>query len=48
MSYDGSGKPGKGSGTLARKLNGMPFAVTRAVKRIACNVSQRGVGAERW
>ena len=28
------------------KLNGMPSAVTRAVKRIACNVSQQGVGAE--
>jgi len=26
-------------------LNGMPLAVTRALKRIACNVSQRGVGA---
>ena len=32
MSFDGGGKPGKGSGVTARKLNGMPFAVTRAVK----------------
>jgi hypothetical protein len=31
MSYDGGGKPGNGVGTLARKLNGMPFAVARAV-----------------
>jgi len=45
MSY-GGGKPGKGVGRLARKLNGMPSAVTRAAKRIACNVSQQGVGAE--
>jgi len=28
MSFDGGGKPGKGSGALAMKLNGMPFAVT--------------------
>ena len=27
-------------------LNGMPFAVARAVKRIACNVSQQGVGID--
>ena len=27
-------------------LNGRPFAVTRAVKRIARNVSQQGVGAD--
>jgi len=27
-------------------LNGMPSAVTRAVKRIACDVSQQGVGIE--
>ena len=46
MSFDGGGKPGMGSGVTARKLNGMPSAVTRAVKRIACNVSQQGVGAE--
>ena len=46
MSYDGGGKPGKGVGRLARKLNGMPFAVARAV-RIACNASQRGVGTAR-
>ena len=45
MSYDGGGKPGKGSGVPAMKLNGMPFAVTRAVRRIACDVSQKGVGA---
>jgi len=32
MSYDGSGKPGKGVGRLAMKLNGTPFAVARAVK----------------
>jgi len=32
MSYDGGGKPGKGSGAPAMKLNGMPFAVPRAVK----------------
>ena len=44
MSYDGNGKPGKGVGRLAMKLNGMPSAVARAVKRIACNASQRGVG----
>ena len=47
MSFDGGGKPGMGSGVTARKLNGMPSTVTRAVKRIACNVSQRGVGTER-
>ncbi len=45
MSYDGSGKPGKGSGRRAMSLNGMPLSVTRAAKRIACNVSQQGVGA---
>ena len=45
MSYDGGGKPGKGSGAPAMMLNGMPSAVTRAVKRIACDVSQQGVGA---
>ena len=28
------------------KLNGTPVAVTRAVTRIACNVSQPGIGAE--
>ena len=44
MSYDGDGKPGKGVGRLAMKLNGMSSAVTRAVKRIACNASQRGFG----
>jgi hypothetical protein len=44
MSYDGNGKPGKGVGKSAMKLNGMPFAVTRAAKRIACNASQQGVG----
>jgi hypothetical protein len=48
MSYDGDGKPGKGPGATAMSLNGMPFAVTRAVKRIACNVSQQGVGTEKW
>ncbi|MBI5626398.1 MAG: hypothetical protein HY935_04255 [Nitrosomonadales bacterium] len=32
MSYDDGGKPGKGVGAIARKLDGMPFAVTRAVK----------------
>ncbi len=26
-------------------LNGLPFAVTRAVRRIACDVSHKGVGA---
>jgi len=46
MSFDGGGKPGKGPGATATSLNGMPPAVTRAVKRIACNVSQQGVGAE--
>ncbi len=46
MSDDGNGQPGKGSGTPAMKLNGRPFAVTRAVRRIACNVSQQGVGAD--
>jgi len=45
MNHDGGGKPGKGSGVPAIKLNGMPLAVTRAVKRIARNVSQKGVGA---
>jgi hypothetical protein len=25
-------------------LNGMPFAVARATKRIACNASQQGIG----
>ena len=45
MSNDGGGKPGKGPGQRAKSLNGMPFAVTRAVKRIARNVSQPGVGA---
>ena len=30
------------------KLNGMPSAVTRAVKRIARDVSQQGVGTEEW
>jgi len=44
MSYDGGGKPGIGVGLKARMLNGMPSAVTRAIKRIACNVSQQGVG----
>ena len=44
MSYDGNGKPGKGSGAPATKLNGMPSAVARAAKRIACNASQQGVG----
>ena len=46
MSDDGNGKPGKGSGVSAMSLNGRPFAVTRAVKRIARNVSQQGVGAD--
>ena len=46
MSDDGNGKPGKGPGGPATSLNGRPFAVTRAVRRIACNVSQQGVGAE--
>jgi hypothetical protein len=46
MSFDGGGKPGKGSGATATSLNGMPSAVTRAVKRIACNVSKQGVGAK--
>jgi len=32
MSYDGGGKPGMGSGAAATMLNGMPFAVSRAVK----------------
>jgi hypothetical protein len=32
MSFDGDGKPGMGSGVPATMLNGMPFAVTRAVK----------------
>ncbi|OGS94905.1 MAG: hypothetical protein A3H31_04425 [Gallionellales bacterium RIFCSPLOWO2_02_FULL_57_47] len=32
MSFDGGGKPGMGSGAPATKLNGMPSAVTRAVK----------------
>lgn len=45
MSYDGGGKPGKGSGDSAMSLNGIPFAVTRAVKRIARDASQQGVGA---
>jgi len=45
MSNDGDGKPGKGPGARATSLNGMPFAVTRAVKRIARDVSQQGVGA---
>jgi hypothetical protein len=45
MSYDGGGKPGKGPGEPAKTLNGMPPAVARAVKRIACNVSQQGIGA---
>lgn len=45
MSYDGNGKPGKGPGAAAISLNGRPFAVTRATKRIARNVSQQGVGA---
>jgi hypothetical protein len=45
MSYDGSGKPGKGPGRRAMSLNGMPLSVTRAAKRIACNVSQQRVGA---
>ena len=45
MSNDGGDKPGKGPGQRATSLNGMPLAVTRAVKRIACNVSQLGVGA---
>ena len=44
MSYDGGGKPGIGVGLQARKLNGMLFAVTRATKRVACNVSQQRVG----
>ena len=44
MSYDGGGKPGMGSGARAMSLNGMPFAVTRAAKRVACNASQQGVG----
>ena len=26
MSYDGNGKPGKGSGATAMSLNGMPFS----------------------
>ena len=39
------GKPGKGPGQRAKSLNGMSSAVTRAVKRIARNVSQPGVGA---
>lgn len=46
MSYDGGGKPGIGSGAAATMLNGMPFAVARAVKRIARDASQRGVGTE--
>jgi len=46
MSYDGNGQPGKGPGASAMSLNGRLFAVARAVKRIACNVSQQGVGAE--
>jgi hypothetical protein len=45
MSYDGGGKPGKGSGDSAMSLNGIPFAVTRAAKRIARDASQQGVGA---
>ena len=45
MSHDGDGKPGKGPGRRAKSLNGMPFAVTRAVRRIACDVSQQAVGA---
>ncbi len=44
MSYDGNGKPGKGPGATATSLNGMPFAVAQAAKRIACNASQQGVG----
>jgi len=32
MSFDGGGKPGIGSGVPATKLNGMPFAVSGAVK----------------
>ena len=46
MSYDGNGKPGNGVWLRAMKLNGMPFAVARATKRIACNASQQGVGTE--
>jgi transposase len=45
MSCDGGGKSVKGPGASATSLNGMPFAVARAVKRIACGVSQQGVGA---
>ena len=45
MSFDGGGKSGKGPGATAMSLNGMSFAVTRAAKRIACDVSQQGVGA---
>jgi len=45
MSYDGGGKPSKGPGQRAKSLNGMPLSVTRAAMRIACNVSQQGVGA---
>ena len=44
MRNDGGGKPGKGSGDSATNLNGRPSAVTRAVKRIACNASHQGVG----
>jgi hypothetical protein len=44
MSY-GGGQPDKRPGYRATSLNGRPFAVHRAVKRIACNVSQPRVGA---
>lgn len=44
MNYDGDGKPGKGPGVSAMSLNGMPSAVARATKRVACNASQQGVG----
>lgn len=46
MSDDGGDKPGKGPGRGAMSLNGMSSSVARAVKRIACNASQQGAGAD--
>ncbi|MBK9160028.1 MAG: hypothetical protein IPM27_01445 [Nitrosomonadales bacterium] len=46
MSYDGDGKPGKGVGRLAMKLNGMPFAVTRAVNGSPATRASEGLAPQ--
>jgi len=46
MSYDGNGKPGKGFGRLAMKLNGMPSAVTRAVNGSPATRASEGLAPD--